>query len=219
MAISMNMYTGDDFNSTAAEDSIDAGQNSAGNGFAVHMGWIRAAALLLMLLLFTGSDQSQAQSHPSAMEKASPSEHRQRVQRLQDLSSASLGWNPALPTLNMAKPQEPALDTAAYRQLHAEMLALNALTGTPDADIDNDSAGNVASLPAHLSEQYDKLQQQIRARVEANIRAGYFYAADVYIELFEQARGDKTVSDAMRSLLFQQRLTHQSMSAISAHVS
>jgi len=219
MVISMNMYTGDDFKMTAAEDSIDAGQDAAGNGFAVHMGWIRAAALLLMLLLFTGSDQSQAQSHPPAMEKAAPGEHRQRVQRLQDLSSASLGWHPTLPALDAAKPQERALDTTAYQQLHAEMLALNALTGTPDADTDNDSAGNEAPLPVHLIKLYDELQQQIRARVEANIRAGYFYAADVYIELFEQARGDKTVSDEMRTLLFQQRLTHQSMSAISAVVS
>ena len=219
MVISMNMYTGDDFNITAAEDSIDAGQNAVGNGFAIHMGWIRAAALLLLLLLFTGSDQSQAQSHPPATEKAAPGEHRQRVQRLRDLSSASLGWNPTLPALDSAKPQEPALRTTAYRQLHAEMLVLNALTGTLDADTDNDSADNEASLPAHLSEQYDDLQQQIRARVEANIRAGYFYAADVYIELFEQARGDKTVSDAMRSLLYQQRLTHQSMSAVSTLVS
>lgn len=219
MVISMNMYTGDDVNITAAEDSIDVGQDAAGNGFAVHMGWIRAAALLLLLLLFTGSDQSQAQSHPPAMEKASPGEHRQRVQRLRDLSSASLGWNPTLPALDSAKPQEPALGTTAYRQLHAEMLALNALTGTPDTDSDNDSADNVASLPAHLSELYDELQQQIRARVEANIRAGYFYAADVYIELFEQARGDKTVSDAMRTLLSQQRLTHQSMSAANPYAS
>mgnify|MGYP005853431759 CR=1 FL=1 len=219
MVISMNMYTGDDFNTTAAEDSIDVGQNAAGNGFAVHTGWIRAAALLLLLLLFTGSDQSQAQSHLPVTEKAAPGEHRQRVQRLRDLSSANLGWNPTLPALDSAKPQEPALGTTAYRQLHAEMLALNALTGTPDADTDNDSAGSVASLPAHLSEQYDNLQQQIRARVEANIRAGYFYAADVYIELFEQAKGDKTVSDEMRSMLSQQRLTHQSVSAISSLVS
>ncbi len=64
--------------------------------------------------------------------------------------------------------------------------------------------------------RFAALQTAIRARVEANINAGYFYAADVYIDMFEQARGEQTVSRELRTLLAQRRALNVSAPALGA---
>lgn len=183
-----------------------------------HRFWYRLIVMAVVLLLLGSSDQGQAQASTNHDELSGHSEIRQRIQRLQDLSAAGMDWNPALPQLDTAGGQG-GLQTSAYRLLRAELMSLTALLNDDSSLLAGAGSVDGSRLPAELAQRFAALQTAIRARAEANINAGYFYAAGVYIDMFEQARGEPTVSRELRTLLARQRalnLPGPALGAISA---
>jgi hypothetical protein len=169
-----------------------------------HRFWYRLLAMVVVLLLGS-SDQGQAQASTNHDEFSGHGETRQRIQRLQDLSAVGMGWNPALPQLDTTGAQR-GLQTSAYRLLRAELMLLTAFLAD-DASLTADAGSDDETrLPPQLAQRFSALQTTIRARAEANINAGYYYAAGVYIDMFEQARGEPTVSRELRFLLVRQRV-------------
>lgn len=166
------------------------------------------ALVLLALLLLGGSDRSHAQP-PSAVsgdqQSIANGDNRQRIQRLQDTSTATMDWQPSLPALRQLPEQSRVLPTSAFTRLKVELDDVNTLIAATGATATMSAEDRAAMLPAELSLRCEQLQTEIRVRAEANIRAGFFYAAEVYIELFDQANGDQTISSELRQLLSQQR--------------
>lgn len=164
----------------------------------------RLIVMAVVLLLLGSSDQGQAQASTNHDELSGHSETRQRIQRLQDLSAAGMDWNPALPQLDTSGGQG-GMQTSAYRLLRAELMSLTAQLNDASSLASGANSADQPRLPAELAQRFTALQSAIRARVEANIEAGYFYAAGVYIDMFEQARGEPMVTRELRTLLARQR--------------
>lgn len=180
-----------------------------------HRLWYRLIVMAVVLLLLGSSDQGQAQTSTNHDALSDHSETRQRVQRLQDLSAAGMDWNPALPQLDTTGTLG-GLQTSAYRRLHAELMSLTALLNDDSRLAAGAGSADEPRLPAELAQRFAALQTAIRARAEANINAGYFYAAGVYIDMFEQARGAPTVSRELRTLLARQRALNLPAPALGA---
>lgn len=168
----------------------------------VHVNWLRWLVVLCAVLFMGSSDHIQAQTNAHGAGASDGREWHQRIQRLQDISAATMNWNLALPVVQDSAVQQ-LLQTETYQRLSQELSTIKLKTllnntenkGAPDAVIEEHAA---------LMQRLDQLQDEIRARIESNINAGYYYAAGVYIDLYEEAGGDRSVSKELRVLLSQQ---------------
>jgi len=109
------------------------------------------------------------------------SHHKQRIQRLQDISINTTDWDITMPTVLSSK-SGTGLQTNGYSALQQDL-----------QEAKHDLAGNSSNELA--LNRLENIRDRVENRIMANLDAGYLYAAGVYIDMLADiAPGDDEVT-------------------------